>query len=311
MKIKTFNTISIVLATLLITTISCKKEEEITTPYNCTANMIADQVAANTTTFTNFSGSPIEGINGTTITIFDSFINENGDEYTGIVNIELIEAQDNKNMLLMGYPTVTDIGELLVSGGISFFYPTDNNGNPLYIDPNGTPPQVTIPNSTNNTNQMTLYTASENLDGEFVWVATGTTVTASNPPNSTFTFPISSTGGVNMDYPLPPCTGNFTVNLPNGYNGSNSTVFLYFTNRNSVIRAYDNEDGNFVVNNMLCSLDSVQFVIISQIEGIREYHVSDPFEIPGSWSYNVTSDDLEIRLCDEALRLSIKDELID
>ena len=292
---------------------SCKKEEETSIdPYNCTANIIADQIAENTINVDQFSyGSPVEAKNGSSIILFDNLLDQNGNEYTGQVNITLVDAQDNKNMLLMGYPTITNTNELLVSGGICFFNPTDNNGNPLFINPNGNLPQLTIPNSTNNMNEMTLYIESENNDGEFVWVETNTNVTPSNPPNSSFTFSISNTGGVNMDYPLPPCTGSFNINLPSEYNGSNSSVFIYYTNRNSVIRAYDNDnDGNFIIDNMLCSEDSVQFVIISQINGIREYHVSDQFEIPGNWNYTVAREQLEIRLCDEAVRLSIKDELI-
>ncbi|OUV70250.1 MAG: hypothetical protein CBC83_08605 [Flavobacteriales bacterium TMED123] len=68
---------------------------------------------------------------------------------------------------------------------------------------------------------------------------------------------------------------------------------------------------------MLCDSAWVQYVVISQIEGIRSYHVSSrqPVDLFSTNtftdSYNLTSDSMEIVLCDVALRLSIQDELID
>ena len=61
---KTFKTISIIAVVLVITIFSCKKEEEKIIPYNCTANMIADQTQQNTTNFSGvdlFSNPEIEG----------------------------------------------------------------------------------------------------------------------------------------------------------------------------------------------------------------------------------------------------------
>lgn len=292
--------------------ISCQKEE-IVIPYNCTANMIDDETSQNTTNNTiNLNGSnpQITGVNGTNITFSSSsFLDANGVVYNGNVNIEIIETQDNKDMLLMDCPTITNTGDLLVSGGIIFLNATDEDGNLLSITPDvNNQPIVSVPNSTNNTNDMFLYTDGE-LDGNFVWVENSTTPI--QLINGTYDFPVSSSGGVNLDYPVPTCTGNITIDLPSKYNGSNTSVMIYFTDRNSSITAYDvEEDGNFVLSNIFCSGDSVQFVVISQVEGIRRYHVTDIIEIPSNtWQISITNDDMKIALCDDALRLLIKEDL--
>ena len=120
---------------------------------------------------------------------------------------------------------------------------------------------------------------------------------------------------MNLDYPPPPCTGTLTIDLPSGRNGNNSAVMVYFADRNSVLTAYDwDADGRFQVENLLCDSAYVQYVVISQIDGIRSYHVSDkqPVDLFNTNtftdSYNLTSDSMKIVLCDDALRLSIKDD---
>jgi hypothetical protein len=169
---------------------------------------------------------------------------------------------------------------------------------------------------------MNVYSASVNANGEFVWVDQGQPPFTPTPsPNSEYqNVPVPSSsvnnlsGGVNMDIPSPPCTTtSLTINLPNGRNGGNSSVYIYFTDQNSVVTAYDGngEDGRFVVPNIFCSGVSVQFVLISQIEGVKKYYVSDPEEVSqnGTWIKKIEDDDLEIALCADALRLLIKEEL--
>ena len=62
--------LSVMASVLVITISSCKKEEEVQIPYNCTANMIADQIAQNTSsnTVNLTTPQPINGENGTVIT---------------------------------------------------------------------------------------------------------------------------------------------------------------------------------------------------------------------------------------------------
>ena len=312
---KTFKTLSIIAAALVITIFSCKKEDEIPIPYNCTANMIADQISEATKTGTynlNASQLQITGQSGTMVDFLGtSFKDKDGNDVTGDIDIELIDTQDNKEMLLMGTPTISSTGQLLVSGGIFAFNPTQN-GDDIFIA-NGSSINVTM-NTIDTVNTMTIYTgAVDPVTGEFVWTVSQQTV----PPGAS-NFSTGNTGWVNLDYPPPPCTGTLTIDLPSGRNGNNSAVMVYFADRNSVVTAYDwDADGSFQVDGLLCDSAWVQYVVISQIEGIRKYHVSYPQGID-LWStnaftstYNLTSDSMKLVLCDDALRLSIQDELVD
>ena len=309
---RTFKTLSIIVVTLLVTILSCKKEEEITIPYNCTANMMADQLSEATKTGTyslTDSQLQITGQSGTMVDFLGtSFVDADGNSIDGIIDIEFIDAQDNKDMLLMNTPTLTNTGQLLVSGGIFAFNPSQN-GQDIYIA-NGSSINVTM-NTNDTVNTMTIYTGSVNEDGEFVWTETQQTV-----PTGASDFSTDNTGWVNLDYPLPPCTGTLTIDLPNGRNGNNSAVMVYFASINSVVTAYDwDADGSFQVENLLCDSAYVQYVVISQIEGVRSYHVSylQPVDLLNTniftASYSLTSDSMKIVLCDDALRLLIQDEL--
>lgn len=290
--------------------ISCQKEE-IVIPYNCTANMIDDQISEATKIGTYSLTDPQLQITGQSGTMVDflgtSFVDGAGNLISGNIDIELIDAQDNKDMLLMNTPTVTSTGQLLVSGGIFAFNPSQN-GEDIFIA-DGSSINVTM-NTNDTVNTMTIYTGSI-INGEFVWTETQQTI-----PPGTSSFSTSNTGWVNLDYPPPPCTGTLTIELPHGRNGNNSAVMVYFADRNSVLTAYDwDADGRFQVENLLCDSAYVQYVVISQIDGIRSYHVSDkqPVDLFNTNtftdSYNLTSDSMKIVLCDDALRLSIKDEL--
>jgi len=313
---KTFKTLSIIATILVITIFSYKKEDEITIPYNCTANMIADQLLEATTTEEGFTLTDpqlqITGKSGTMVDFLGTtFLDANGDTVTGDIDVEFIDAQDNKDMLLMNTPTVTNFGELLVSGGIFAFNPSQN-GEPINIA-TGSSISVTM-NTVDTVNTMTIYTgAVDPVTGEFVWTVSLQTV----PPGAS-NFSTGNTGWVNLDYPPPPCTGTLTIDLPSGRNGNNSAVMVYFADRNSVVTAYDwDADGSFQVDGLLCDSAWVQYVVISQIEGVRSYHVSVPQGIDlantniFTDSYNLTSDSMKVVLCDDALRLSIQDELVD
>ena len=314
---KTFKTISIIAVVLVITILSCKKEEEKIIPYNCTANMIADQTQQNTTNFSGvdlFSNPEIEGKNGTKITFSpNSFLNENG---SGLIDVELIDVNENKDMLLMDCPTVTNLGELLESGGIFYFNPTQD-GNQLEINP-ANPPQVTMPAL--NGNSMLYYEGVEDEDGRLSWqlitnnqIQTNSTVNASGDTSYYYSFSLTGVGWINTDHPygVSPFS-SVQVTLPDGHNGSNSSVFIYFRDANACITAYDNGNGVFESPCTISEGEVVQFVVATAIEGVRKYCVTDPISIDqGIHSEDIGSNELINVLCDDALRLSIKDALID
>ena len=61
----------------------------------------------------------LDGISNS-ITMQATVRDANGNPVTGSVDFELIEALDNKDMLMLNRPTVTNNGELLISGGIIY-----------------------------------------------------------------------------------------------------------------------------------------------------------------------------------------------
>jgi len=316
---KTFKTLSIIAVALVITFFSCKKEEEITVPYNCIANMIADQTAQNTINNTGINLSQpgtINGVNGVEITYSTNSFMLNGLLVSGNIDVEIFDANDNKDMLLMDFPTVTDAGGLLTSGGILEFNPTQN-GQTLTINPSF-PIQVSFPASSGA--PMQLWSGTRTSDGVLTWNGTPlpTTVTVDtawngNTPTYSYTFPITDATVVyNCDDLVNTGTpSDVLVTLPEGMNGSNSTVYCYFRDINSVVTFYDNDnDRTFEWSSSLPAGQVVQFVAVSQIEGIRKWNVSDTISlIAGTHPHIVT--EMDVALCADALRLSIKDALVD
>jgi hypothetical protein len=309
---KFINSTIIFFLILSVVIFSCKKEEEIVLPSNCTLEVNSSHITNNTESFTNNPISPITGKNGTEISFTSG-------SFTGIpARIDVLDSQDNKDMLLMGYPTIDNNGGLLISAGVCFISAYDADGNILSINP-AAAPTINVPNTTNS-GDMNVYSASENINGEFVWDDQNMTITPNTTtneyqnvivPNSSLS---SFSGGVNMDIPRSPCvTSILTINLPDGRNGNNSSVYIYFTNQNSSVTAYDGDskDGVFEVSNIFCAGDSVQFVVVSQIEGVRKYFVSSPQEVSlgNTWTRNILNEDFNIALCADALRLLIKEEL--
>tara|TARA_Y100001968_G_C19406912_1_gene744187 strand:- start:1011 stop:1955 length:945 start_codon:yes stop_codon:yes gene_type:complete len=304
--------------TLFLVIFSCKKEE-ITIPYNCTDNIIDAAISNNTINNTidlNSLNPQITGENGTNIAFSsNSFLDQNGNVVSGNIDIELVDAQDNKDMLLMDCPTVTTGGDLLESAGILYFNPTQE-GNQLTINPNN-PPIVTLPSSSGDL--MDYYTGILDSDGNLSgWelVPNNTIQTFSDITGGDtsyfYTFSLTGVGWINADYPygIAPFS-TVTVDLPDGYNNSNSSVFIYFRDVNSCITAYDNDNnGSFDSPCTISESEVVQFVAVSQIEGVRKYFVTEPTSISSiSHLEVILKDDMQIALCDDGLRLLIKESL--
>ena len=181
-----------------------------------------------------------------------SFLDADGNEVTGEIEFELIEAQTNIDMLKLNRPTFTSDGQLLVSGGILYVNATQN-GEALSINPNcGL--QANMPNTSNNAfdGEMRYFSGDENEDGIFGWEEEDDTVTAQTwqEINSWFTlgFEIDSIGWINCDY-FYDSQGDLTdieMQLPQGYDGSNSQGFIFYEAINSCASLTDpDQDGIF------------------------------------------------------------------
>ena len=198
------------------------------------------------------NGNYIDGNNyGTYIYISDcSFLDSDGNQVTGIIDFELIEAQTKLDMLKLNKPTFTSDGQLLVSGGI-LYVNASQNGEDLIINPNcGL--DVNMPNYSNNSydGNMQYFSGDVDLNGVFGWDLEEdvTVITPQDFDTSGFYFPIDSVGWINCDYFYnidAPLTG-VQVELPSGFDGSNSQCFIYYNSINSLAGLYDgDQDGVF------------------------------------------------------------------
>lgn len=256
---------TLILSALIL--ISCQKEDPVVTYQNPIAtptptlntinaffgtNLESEKqtVSIDLSTQTSFTGT-----NGT-ILYFSSntFEDMNGNTVSGVIEIEMIETQSNKDMLWLNRPTTTTNGQLLVSGGIVYVNVTQN-GNQLSINDNA-PIQASIPSD--NYIAMDYFVGTTDNDGRFGWELDDDTVTTNtadttnwNPGGNglfSFDFEIDSIGWINCDYfynSSDPLTG-VQVELPDSFNGNNSAVFIYYNTINSVASLYDSDnDGIF------------------------------------------------------------------
>jgi hypothetical protein len=214
----------------------------------------------------------------------NTFLTSDGIPVNGSFVITVNDAISNKEMLLMNKPTFTKSGELLVSGGIVKLVATQNDQT-LSIN-NAEPVQVVIP--TNDVNPMSFFDGSEDNNGNFGWELEDDTINLVENFDSTgnnqfsslgLSFELDSIGWINCDYFYglgDPLTG-VTVNLPEGYTGANSTVFIFYNTINSLASLYDmDEDGTFDLGynyETPIGMD-VTFVIVSEIDGQYYYAIS-------------------------------------
>jgi hypothetical protein len=232
---------------------SCKKDEnnseDINTP-NIVLDFFKDNLndAKQITTLDITSGAWTYGNKGTYIYISPcSFLDSDGNEVTGEIEFELIEAQTNLDMLKLNRQTLTSDGQLLVSGGV-LYVNASKNGQALTINPNcGL--QANMPNQAFNSmdGNMQYFSGDVDEDGIFGWdleeedsVTVGQNWDDSGQ-NYGFSFQIDSVGWINCDYfydTQSELTG-VEIELPNGYDGSNSQCNIYYNTINSVATLYD------------------------------------------------------------------------
>ena len=253
---KQYLTIFMLIALVLFN--ACKKEDDSPSgsnnngSNNTNTNIVLDFFKDNLNEATQITsvditnGNYIYGNNyWTYIYISDcSFLDSDGNQVTGIIDFELIEAQTKLDMLKLNKPTFTSDGQLLVSGGI-LYVNASQNGEDLIINPNcGL--NVNMPNYSNNSNNgnMQYFSGDVDLNGVFGWDLEEdvTVITPQDFDTSGFYFPIDSVGWINCDYfnTNAPLTG-VQVELPSGFNGSNSQCFIYYNSINSLAGLYDGD----------------------------------------------------------------------
>ena len=294
-------TIKLLFGTLLIISVvlfACKKKDPDVivlppinnpTPTSSISTFFDNNLESEIQTFTINPSTDymVTGINGTTLFFnANTFEDMNGYTVSGLIEIEMIETQSNKEMLLWNRPTTTTDGQLLISGGIVYVN-VSQGGNQLSINDNA-PIQVSVPSD--NYIAMDYFTGSEDNNGRFGWelddtdtVTTNTADTTNWNPNGgglfTFDFTIDSIGWINCDIFYgtgDPLTG-VQVELPDSFNGTNSAVFIYYSNLNSVASLYDyDEDGVFDLGGWSYATpigQNISFIVISEINGSFYYAI--------------------------------------
>ena len=310
-------TIKLLFGTVLIASIilvACKKEEpeiivlppiDNLTPTSNIGGFFDNNLESEKQTFTINPSSDymVTGVNGTTLFFnANTFEDMNGNTVSGPVEIEMIETQSNKDMLLWNRPTTTTDGQLLVSGGIVYIN-VSQEGNQISINDNS-PIQASIPSD--NFIAMDFFVGGEDNDGRFGWeldiadtVITNTDTTTNWNPNGggmfTFDFEIDSIGWINCDYFYgtgDPLTG-VQVELTDSFDGSNSAVFIYYSNLNSVASLYDSdEDGVFDLGWSYATPvgQNISFIVISEINGSFYYAILNATIVNGHYEIISSSD---------------------
>ena len=300
---KSFNTITVFIIVILVSIFACKKEETelvtstptINSLINTTDQFFEDNLAGAIQSHTvDVSGwTSIPGNKGTLIWLnYGSFVDEDGNAVNGFIDIELIEALDNKDMLMLNRPTVTNNGELLISGGIIYISATQN-GNQLQI---GDPLQTDMPDvmGGNTSSPLSIWNGDTTTNGDFVWVEDTTNNTLTLLPNQGgYSFEMDTIGWTNLDVLADlgqGVTNNVSVVLPSSFNGANSAVMMYFTSLNSFMSISDgNLDGTFTPDAYYTIPIGAtpKFVVISMVNNNWSYYVSAPQPITDLTNFTV------------------------
>lgn len=298
---KNFKIFTISIIVILVSVIACKKEVEtpIPTPtptVNPTdalfSNNLQEAIQSSTVDVSNWT--PITS-SGAEIWIGpNSFVDATGNLVTGNIDVELIVALDNKEMLMLNRPTVTNNGELLISGGIIYINATQN-GEQLQIDePLNTSMPITMVGNPNS--PLSVWNGDTTANGDFVWTEDTTNILWAD---SSYVFGIDTIGWTNLDVLADTGQGVITgddlsVVLPSGLNGGNSSVMMYLTNINSFasISDYD-QDGTFTAGGYQIPIGTTpQFVVISMLNNVWSYYVSAPTQILGAYSLPINANDM-------------------
>jgi hypothetical protein len=286
-----------ILGTFLMTTLlftSCTKHDDdvniLIRPTAEDFNELKDEALENLTqnfqfnaedgsiSFTSDKGVDIH-INGSCLTL-------NGNPVTGQVDLEFVELFDKGNMLITNKPTMGTLPNgdkaLLISGG-EFFIEATQNGNILETTCNI---QLGIP--TNLTggvdNDMILWEGTIDNDGNLTWDEAADPAVGQGgvfaEGNQYYAF-LGNFGWSNVDrfYNDPRPKTTILVGVPEGYNNTNSSVFL----------SYDGEDAglaNLDTYNPASGLFSEHY---GQIPIGLECHVIFVTEEGNNWKYAIQS----------------------
>ena len=236
-----FKTIGL-LFLLLISFVSCDNSDgddiKLSPPTAAAFKSISEKgLKRNTQNFTMTAGDGVVTLTsakGVKLYINGDCLTKNGNPVTGEVNIEYIELFDKGNMLVTNKPTMGIMPDgkknLLISGG-EFFIKATQGGVELQTSCNM---NMIVPTALTNgfDNLMTLWTGVIDEEGELAWKdargADGKGGVQGEGNNYYVTF--GNFGWTNVDrfYSDPRPKTTILVDVPEGYNNTNSAVYLSY-----------------------------------------------------------------------------------
>ena len=202
-------------------------------------------------TFSAGTSNFLEGQQGTCIYIPENaFVDQNGNPVKGQFDFELLEVFTVSDMIFAGKMTVSG-GQLLSSGG-EFYVNAEQNGQQLKLAP-GKSVNIEVPTN-NPTPQMAFFRGDES-SGTFDWVAdtstTVTTVVDTSSQQQYYSFACPTLWNwMNCDYYFsdPRPKTNVEIQVPAGYDQTNTSVFVYVPVDNIMVQVYHYSNGSYYIN---------------------------------------------------------------
>lgn len=290
-----FKTIGL-LFLLLFSFVSCDNsdgddKETILPPTSAAFKSISEKgVKRNTQNFTITAGDGVvtfTSAKGVKVNINGDCLTKNGNPVTGEVNIEYIELFDKGNMLVTNKPTmgVTADGKknLLISGG-EFLIKATQGGVALQT---GCPMTMLVPAALTDgvDNTMTLWNGAIDETGELAWREVKAGADGANGKGgvqgegNNYYVTFGNFGWTNVDrfYSDPRPKTTLLVDVPEGFNNTNSAVYL----------SYDGEGTNALAKLDTYTAEGLFSEHYGQIPIGLACHIIFATEDNGNWRYAI------------------------
>lgn len=322
---KKINLTAIIFLTLF-TSIGCYKESMQTSTSTKKQSALTDlfkNIAPPMQSFLVTAGQTktIVGEKGTNITFYpNSFKKKDGSVLTsGNIQVVIQEMLTGPEMILAGKSTVSN-GKLLISGG-QFYINATLNGEQLLVN-NAAPPLVKVPSNQNGTD-MSLFkgnvTANDTIQGDSAinwemkkdsiifnldsfYNSSGTVSLSWN-----YSFGFEEFGYYNCDryYDWSAPRTEVKVKTSEGFDHTNTQVYVYFKSINSVIKleGYDKNLKTFFINHAEAPIGLVVTIVIVAKKDNKHYLEVKP-NITLTANYSTTSNPTEST--EAAIKLAIK-----
>ena len=229
------------------------------------------------------SGGIVTGAKGTQVVVIGGMLKDaSGTTVTGMVDIQLIEVYDRASMVLMNKPTVAILPNgdhaTLISKGEYYLKITQNN---TVINPNnGVIVRVPANNMPGQENGMSLFDGITQ-NGNFLWDLVQDSIIPQQG-DSTFTNSYNilegTWGWTNVDrfYNDPRPKTTLKVKLPNGFDNTNSEVYITYDGEPGALASLDTytSDGCFSEHYGLIPIGlEIHIIAVTLINGELNYAI--------------------------------------